>query len=60
MDMTGERRIPAPRQRVWEGLNDPETLRQAIPGCEKIEKISDNELADKDRRGRRLPEQPRG
>ena len=31
---TGERRIPAPRQRVWEGLNDPEILKQCIPGCE--------------------------
>ena len=44
MEMTGEVTIPAPRQRVWEGLNDPETLRQAIPGCEKIDKISDTEL----------------
>ena len=44
MDMTGEYRIPAPRQRVWEALNDPEVLRQAIPGCEKIDKISDTEL----------------
>jgi carbon monoxide dehydrogenase subunit G len=44
MEMTGEVTIPAPRQRVWEGLNDPETLRQAIPGCEKIDKTSDNEF----------------
>ena len=36
MDMQGERRIPAPRQRVWERLNDPETLKQCIPGCETI------------------------
>jgi carbon monoxide dehydrogenase subunit G len=44
MEMTGERRIPAPRQRVWEALNDPETLRVAIPGCESIEKTSDTEM----------------
>jgi uncharacterized protein len=44
MDMTGEFRIPAPRQRVWEGLNDPEILKQCIPGCEAIEKISDTEF----------------
>jgi carbon monoxide dehydrogenase subunit G len=44
MEMTGEVTIPAPRQRVWEGLNDTETLRQAIPGCEKIEKTSDTEF----------------
>jgi carbon monoxide dehydrogenase subunit G len=47
MDMTGERRIPAPRQRVWEGLNDPEVLKQCIPGCETIEKLSDTEFTAK-------------
>jgi len=47
MDMTGEFRIPAPRQRVWEGLNDAETLKQSIPGCETIEKFSDTEFAAK-------------
>ena len=44
MDMTGERRIPAPRQRVWDGLNDPEVLRAAIPGCKTLEKVSDHDL----------------
>jgi carbon monoxide dehydrogenase subunit G len=44
MDMTGEFRIAAPRQRVWEGLNDPEILKQCIPGCETIEKVSDTEF----------------
>ena len=47
MDMTGERRIPAPRQLVWERLNDPETLKACIPGCEAIEKISDTEFTAK-------------
>jgi carbon monoxide dehydrogenase subunit G len=47
MDMTGERRIPAPRQRVWQGLNDPEILKQCIPGCETIEKLSDTEFTAK-------------
>src|SRR5438045_9215329 len=47
MDMTGERRIPAPRQLVWEGLNDPEILKQAIPGCQEIEKVSDTEFTAK-------------
>ncbi len=36
MDMTGERRISAPRQRVWDALNDPEMLKQSIPGCESV------------------------
>jgi carbon monoxide dehydrogenase subunit G len=44
MDMTGEYRIPAPRQRVWEALNDPEVLKASIPGCEELHKLSDHEL----------------
>jgi carbon monoxide dehydrogenase subunit G len=44
MDMTGERRIPAPRQKVWDALNDPEVLKACIPGCESLEKTSDTDL----------------
>ena len=47
MEMTGEFRIPAPRQRVWEGLNDPEILKSSIPGCQTIEKVSDTEFIAK-------------
>jgi carbon monoxide dehydrogenase subunit G len=47
MEMTGERRIPAPRQLVWERLNDPETLKQCIPGCESVDKTSDTEFTAK-------------
>ena len=47
MEMTGEFRIPASRQRVWEGLNDPEILKQCIPGCQTIEKLSDTEMTTK-------------
>ncbi len=47
MDMTGEYRIAAPRERVWEGLNDPETLRASIPGCESLEKTGDNAFTAK-------------
>jgi uncharacterized protein len=47
MDMQGERRIPAPRHTVWERLNDPEILKQCIPGCETIEKVSDTEFTAK-------------
>jgi uncharacterized protein len=45
--MTGEFRVPAPRDRVWQGLNDPEILKQAIPGCQTIEKVSDTEFTAK-------------
>ncbi len=44
MDMTGERRIPAPRQKVWDALNDPAILQACIPGCESLEKTSDTDL----------------
>lgn len=47
MQMSGEYRIEAPREAVWAALNDPEVLKQAIPGCEEIEKVSDTELAAK-------------
>jgi carbon monoxide dehydrogenase subunit G len=45
MDMTGERRIPAPREKVWSALIDPVVLQTAIPGCESLEKLSDTEMA---------------
>lgn len=45
MDMTGEYRIPAPRQAVWEALNDPEVLKACIPGCESLEKTGDEMTA---------------
>jgi len=44
MDMSGERRIPAPREKVWSGLVDPVILQVAIPGCESLEKLSDTEM----------------
>lgn len=47
MELQGEFQIPAPRQRVWEALNDTEVLKQCIPGCQEIEKISDTEFVAK-------------
>jgi len=47
MDMSGEYRIPAPRAAVWAALNDPATLKQVIPGCEELNKLSDTELTAK-------------
>ena len=44
MDMTGERRIAAPRQAVWNALNDTATLKASIPGCESLEKTADNQM----------------
>ena len=47
MEMTGERRIPAPRQQVWEALNDPQSLQAAIPGCESVERVGDDQFQAK-------------
>ena len=44
MDMSGERQIAASRTAVWAALNDPEILRQCIPGCESLEKQSATEM----------------
>ena len=41
MEMSGQHTIPAPRETVWEALNDPEVLKQCIPGCEEVNKTSD-------------------
>ena len=47
MDMSGEYTIPAPREKVWEALNDPEVLKQCIDGCQSLEKTSDTEFEAK-------------
>lgn len=43
MELKGERRLPVERAEAWRALNDPERLRAAIPGCESIERIGENE-----------------
>jgi carbon monoxide dehydrogenase subunit G len=47
MKMSGEEIIAAPRQVVWDALNDPEVLKQCITGCEEIKKKSDTEMEAK-------------
>lgn len=47
MELQDEIRISAPRDEVYEALNDPEVLRQCIPGCEELTKTADDELAAK-------------
>jgi carbon monoxide dehydrogenase subunit G len=44
MDLTGDYRIPAPRETVWAALNNPEILKACIPGCEELNKTSDTEF----------------
>ena len=40
--MDGEIVLPASREEVWAGLNDPNVLRRCIQGCRKMEKIGDS------------------
>ena len=47
MDLTGEYRIPALRQDVWEALNNPEILKQCIDGCQELSKDSDTQFSAK-------------
>ncbi len=47
MDISGEYVIPASRELVWELLNDPEVLRQCIPGCEEIQQTAEDEFSAK-------------
>ncbi|MGB3646800.1 MAG: carbon monoxide dehydrogenase subunit G, partial [Mesorhizobium sp.] len=41
----GEERISAPVDKVWAALNDPAVLKEAIPGCQKLEMKSPTEMA---------------
>jgi carbon monoxide dehydrogenase subunit G len=43
MELSGQQIVAAPRQAVWNALNDPRILYECIPGCEDIEKVSDEE-----------------
>lgn len=47
MELSDEITINAPQARVYEALNDPEILKQCIPGCDELTKHSDTELAAK-------------
>jgi carbon monoxide dehydrogenase subunit G len=42
MKIEGTHELRATPQRVYETLIDPEVLKRCIPGCERLEKVSDN------------------
>jgi uncharacterized protein len=42
MELSGTRIIAAPRHIVWQHLNDPDTLRAVIPGCEALDAVEDD------------------
>jgi hypothetical protein len=47
MELSDEIIINAPKEQVYAALNDPEILKQCIPGCEELIKHSDTELKAK-------------
>ena len=44
MTMSGEVQLPATRDAVWARLNDAETLKACIPGCEELTMLSPTEF----------------
>ena len=47
MEIKGEYKIAAPREKVFAALNDPAVLKDCIPGCESLDKVSDTEMKAK-------------
>jgi hypothetical protein len=47
MQMNDSQSVPASRQVVWAALNDPDILRQCIPGCQTLEMTSPTEMIAK-------------
>ena len=45
MELNGERLIPATVDATWAALNDPETLKACIAGCESLERVGDDAFA---------------
>jgi len=41
MKLTGSYKLNVKKEIVWQALNDPDILKQCIPGCESFEKESD-------------------
>src|ERR1700686_3274703 len=45
MKIAGETVLSAPRERVWELINDPDRLSHLIPGLEKLENLGPDQYA---------------
>jgi carbon monoxide dehydrogenase subunit G len=44
MKLSGTYQINLEKQKVWEALNDPNILKESIPGCEEFNKDSDTKF----------------
>src|SRR3984957_6379996 len=47
MQMNDVQAVPASRDKVWAALNNPDILRQSIPGCQSLEMTSPTEMTAK-------------
>ena len=41
--MTGEQLVPLPQKETWQALNDTQVLKECVPGCETLEKVSETQ-----------------
>ncbi|SFL36793.1 hypothetical protein SAMN03159423_1528 [Bradyrhizobium sp. NFR13] len=47
MQMKDSQSVPASQQKVWAALNNPEILKQCIPGCQELDMTSPTEMTAK-------------
>ena len=47
MKLSGSYQINLEKQKVWEALNDPEILKQSIPGCDEFTKNTETSFTAK-------------
>ncbi len=45
MHLEGEHRLPAPPEQVYAYMQDPDVLKECLPGCERLERIGEDEYA---------------
>lgn len=43
MELTGEHKVPASQEATYDAMLDPEVLKSALPGCEVLEEVGENE-----------------
>lgn len=44
MQMNDSQRVPASREKVWAALNNPDVLKQCIPGCQVLDMTSPTDM----------------
>jgi carbon monoxide dehydrogenase subunit G len=47
MQMKDSQSVPASQEKVWAALNDPNVLKQCIPGCQELDMTSPTEMTAK-------------